>query len=115
MGSRITSKRISKMLEGCFPCAYIMVDNHPFRHDPSHIVTHRIHSSIITFSNHLLNFKCPHKKNGWGTGLHAINLMVIKCFSMCLTYFVNLLLFHVCSFRTFLQCFIVYGTILMNI
>ncbi|KAJ6772110.1 2-SUCCINYL-5-ENOLPYRUVYL-6-HYDROXY-3-CYCLOHEXENE-1-CARBOXYLATE SYNTHASE [Salix koriyanagi] len=46
IGSRITSKRVSQMVEDCFPCTYILVDNHPCRHDPSHFVTHRVQCSI---------------------------------------------------------------------
>ncbi|MBA0738559.1 hypothetical protein Gogos_011896 [Gossypium gossypioides] len=42
IGSRITSNRISQMLEKCFPCSYILVDNHPHRHDPSHFVGQEI-------------------------------------------------------------------------
>lgn len=64
------------MLEECFPCSYILVDSHPFRYDPSHIVTHRIQSGIIKFANHLLKVEHPYERNGWSTYLRAVNLMV---------------------------------------
>ncbi|XP_022776661.1 protein PHYLLO, chloroplastic isoform X3 [Durio zibethinus] len=76
IGSRITSKRISQMLEKCFPCAYILVDNHPCRHDPSHFVTHRIQSSAIEFANILLKAQFPHRSSKWRGDLKALNMMV---------------------------------------
>ncbi|EXB44935.1 Protein PHYLLO [Morus notabilis] len=76
IGSRITSQRVSKMLEGFFPCSYIMVDNHPFRYDPSHIVTHRVQSGIVEFANHLLKVEFTYQRNGWSTYLQVVNLMV---------------------------------------
>lgn len=77
IGSRITSKRIAKMLEECFPCSYIMVDKHPFRHDPSHIVTHRIHSTIVEFADYVLKAEFPHLSKEWSTYLQMLNVMVI--------------------------------------
>ncbi|XP_017971653.1 PREDICTED: protein PHYLLO, chloroplastic isoform X2 [Theobroma cacao] len=76
IGSRITSKRISQMLEKCFPCSYILVDNHPCRHDPSHFVTHRIQSSAIEFANILLKARIPHRSSKWCGYLQALNMMV---------------------------------------
>ncbi|XWS69567.1 hypothetical protein CRYUN_Cryun04dG0190100 [Craigia yunnanensis] len=76
IGSRITSKRISQMLEKCFPCSYILVDNHPCRHDPSHLVTHRIQSSAIEFANILLKAQFPHRSSKWRGYLQALNMMV---------------------------------------
>ncbi|KAM6548265.1 hypothetical protein CsatB_019941 [Cannabis sativa] len=78
IGSRITSKRVSKMLENCSPCSYIMVDNHPFRYDPSHIVTHRIQSSIIKFANYIMQVEFLQKRNKWSSYLHTVNLMVAR-------------------------------------
>ncbi|XP_061990446.1 protein PHYLLO, chloroplastic isoform X1 [Rosa rugosa] len=76
IGSRITSKRIAKMLEESFPCSYIMVDKHPFRHDPSHIVTHRVHSNIFEFADYILKAEFPHLSKEWSTYLQMINAMV---------------------------------------
>ncbi|CAN6675731.1 unnamed protein product [Malus baccata var. baccata] len=78
IGSRITSKRVAKMLEDCFPCSYILVDKHPFRHDPSHIVTHRIQSSIVEFSDCLCKAGLPCMSKEWTTYLQTLNVMVSR-------------------------------------
>ncbi|XP_026381048.1 protein PHYLLO, chloroplastic-like isoform X2 [Papaver somniferum] len=79
IGSRITSKCISKMIEVCAPCPYIVVDKHPFRHDPSHIVTHRIQSSISAFADCLLNVDIPRMMTSkWRDCLQALNTMVAR-------------------------------------
>ncbi|KAK4479848.1 hypothetical protein RD792_015391 [Penstemon davidsonii] len=59
IGSRITGRRISQMIEHCSPCSYIMVDEHPGRHDPSNIMTHRIQSTITQFSDCLIQSCTP--------------------------------------------------------
>ncbi|GFQ05336.1 protein phyllo chloroplastic [Phtheirospermum japonicum] len=38
------------------PCPYIMVDDHPGRHDPSRIITHRVQCTIAEFNDCLI--KC---------------------------------------------------------
>ncbi|XP_022992379.1 protein PHYLLO, chloroplastic isoform X2 [Cucurbita maxima] len=76
MGSRVTSKRVSKMLEDCSPCSYIMVDEHPGRHDPSHIVTHRIQSTVLEFVGCLLKTGFPRNRSKWTATLQALNMMV---------------------------------------
>ncbi|XP_059655618.1 protein PHYLLO, chloroplastic isoform X4 [Cornus florida] len=76
IGSRITSKRISQMLEECFPFSYIMVDKHPNRHDPSHIVTHRIQSTITQFTDCLLKAVIPPIDSRWSNVLRALDMMV---------------------------------------
>ncbi|TYI93765.1 hypothetical protein E1A91_D02G156900v1 [Gossypium mustelinum] len=64
------------MLEKCFPCSYILVDNHPHRHDPSHFVTHRIQSSAIEFANILMKAQIPNRSRKWHYYLQALNMMV---------------------------------------
>lgn len=76
IGGRITSKRITQMLEACCPFSYIMVDKHPYRHDPSHIVTHRIQSTITEFAHYLLKVSFPRKTTRWHTFLQVLNMMV---------------------------------------
>ncbi|PKI64425.1 hypothetical protein CRG98_015150 [Punica granatum] len=73
VGSRITGKRASQMLERCFPCHYIMVDKHPFRHDPSHMITHRIQSSIVGFVDIVLQAQIPSKSSQRNDFLQALN------------------------------------------
>ncbi|TKY49620.1 PHYLLO protein [Spatholobus suberectus] len=76
IGSRITSKRICQILEDCAPFSYIMVDKHPHRHDPSHIVTHRIQTSIFEFVGCLLKAEVPYKRSMWSTSLQLLSKMV---------------------------------------
>ncbi|XP_061353236.1 protein PHYLLO, chloroplastic isoform X2 [Gastrolobium bilobum] len=76
IGSRITSKRICQILEGCAPFSYIMVDKHPFRHDPSHIVTHRIQTTVFDFVGCLLKATVPHTRSMWCTSLQLLSKMV---------------------------------------
>ncbi|KAL2484725.1 Protein PHYLLO [Abeliophyllum distichum] len=75
IGSRITSKRISQMLEHSFPCPYILVDEHPSRHDPSHIVTHRIQSTITQFCDCLIKTCAPRISNKWRGFLRGLDMM----------------------------------------
>ncbi|KAL9420499.1 hypothetical protein AB3S75_038135 [Citrus x aurantiifolia] len=88
IGSRITSKRISQMIEECFPCTYILVDNHPCRHDPSHSVTHRIQSTIVQFVDFLLKVQVPHRSSKWCSFLRALDMMVASeiSFQICADY-----------------------------
>ncbi|XP_056697055.1 protein PHYLLO, chloroplastic isoform X3 [Spinacia oleracea] len=88
VGSRITSKRISEFLEHCFPCSYIMVDKHPCRHDPSHIVTHRIQSTISQFTGGLLKGTFPCSSIKWKSFLQAVNSVVAweLSFQICSEY-----------------------------
>ncbi|XP_065879910.1 protein PHYLLO, chloroplastic isoform X2 [Euphorbia lathyris] len=76
IGSPITSKRISQMLEQCYPCSYILVENHPYRHDPSHIVTHRLDCSILEFVNSLMKAQLPCKSSSWCHFIRALDSMV---------------------------------------
>ncbi|MED6108669.1 hypothetical protein PIB30_026235 [Stylosanthes scabra] len=76
LGSRITSKRVCKILEEHAPFPYIMVDKHPLRHDPSHIVTHRIQATIVNFVGSLLKVEFPHIERIWSTSLQLLSKMV---------------------------------------
>lgn len=90
VGSRITSNRISQMLEKCSPCSYIMVDSHQCRHDPSHIVTHRIESTVVEFSSCLLKATSPNKNSKWSSFLQILNMMVIDPRQWCCIYYMPL-------------------------
>ncbi|KAJ8774552.1 hypothetical protein K2173_016998 [Erythroxylum novogranatense] len=76
IGSRITSKRVSKMLEECYPYSYIMVDNHTSRHDPSHLVTHRVQGSILQFADSLLKIQFPPLSAKWSDFLQSLDMMI---------------------------------------
>eukprot|EP00257_Ricinus_communis_P024903 XP_025012317.1 protein PHYLLO, chloroplastic isoform X2 [Ricinus communis] len=76
IGSRITSKRIFQMLEEHYPFSYILVDNHPCRHDPSHFVTHRVDCSILQFVDSLMKAKLLNRSSEWCGFLSALDRMV---------------------------------------
>ncbi|KAL2905213.1 Protein PHYLLO chloroplastic [Bienertia sinuspersici] len=76
VGSKITSKKVSQFLEHCFPFSYVMVDKHPCRHDPSHMVTHRIQSSISQFTGFLLKSTFQSTSSKWNSFLQVMNAVV---------------------------------------
>ncbi|KAH7688939.1 isochorismate synthase / 2-succinyl-5-enolpyruvyl-6-hydroxy-3-cyclohexene-1-carboxylate synthase / 2-succinyl-6-hydroxy-2,4-cyclohexadiene-1-carboxylate synthase / O-succinylbenzoate synthase protein [Dioscorea alata] len=76
IGSRITSKRIGKMLESCSLHTYVLVDKHPNRYDPSHIVTHRIQSGIPEFVDVLTRINFSRTNRKWGALLKELDMMV---------------------------------------
>ncbi|KAK9114479.1 hypothetical protein Syun_021276 [Stephania yunnanensis] len=82
IGSRMTSKRISQMLVECIPHSYIMVDKHPHRHDPSHIITHRVQSTITEFVGALMNVEFPKTSSKWSCFLQALSMMVAEEISL---------------------------------
>lgn len=77
LGSRITSVRIVQMIEHSLPF-YIMVDGHPRRHDPLHIVTHRIQSKITEFTNCLMKTCTPCLSSTWKSYLQALEMTVCQ-------------------------------------
>lgn len=76
IGSRITSKRVSQLLQDCTPCPYILIDNHCSRHDPSHIITHRIQGQIGQFTNCVVRFCTTNINHQWTSFLRSVNMMV---------------------------------------
>lgn len=78
IGSKFTSKRLGQFFEFCFPHPYILIDKHPCRHDPSHIVTHRIQSTITEFADVLLKTEVPRNPSKWIIFLKAVNMMVAR-------------------------------------
>ncbi|CAE5963485.1 unnamed protein product [Arabidopsis arenosa] len=78
VGSRITSKRVSQVLEKCFPFAYILVDKHPCRHDPSHLVTHRVQSNIVQFADCVLKSRFPWRRSKLHGHLQALESAIAR-------------------------------------
>ncbi|KAF8653016.1 hypothetical protein HU200_062451 [Digitaria exilis] len=76
IGSRITSKRVGMFLETCYPSSYILIDSHPHRHDPSHVVTHRIQASVVEFAASLCRCTFQRKTSRWADILMAVNSVV---------------------------------------
>nr|XP_024385455.1 protein PHYLLO, chloroplastic-like isoform X2 [Physcomitrium patens] len=54
IGGRLTSKRVGTFLGASTPRAYILVEEHPIRADPSHVVTHRVQSNTSALVDSLL-------------------------------------------------------------
>lgn len=50
LGTRVTSKRTCTFLDGLPLQGYVLVDSHPFRHDPSHVLSHRVEMKIAHFA-----------------------------------------------------------------
>ncbi|MFQ5628991.1 MAG: 2-succinyl-5-enolpyruvyl-6-hydroxy-3-cyclohexene-1-carboxylic-acid synthase [bacterium] len=46
VGSRITSKRLRQFLKKLQPSSYVLIANHPYRHDPGHHVSMRLEADI---------------------------------------------------------------------
>ncbi|KAG8059102.1 hypothetical protein GUJ93_ZPchr0002g26083 [Zizania palustris] len=78
IGSRITSKRLGTYLESCFPSSYILIDAHPCRHDPSHVVTHRIQAPISEFAASLCQYNFQRNPSRWMDILMALNSVVLQ-------------------------------------
>uniref|UniRef100_A0A0D9VHL4 Mandelate racemase/muconate lactonizing enzyme C-terminal domain-containing protein n=1 Tax=Leersia perrieri TaxID=77586 RepID=A0A0D9VHL4_9ORYZ len=76
IGSRITSKRVGTYLESCSPTSYILIDAHPCRHDPSHVVTHRIQATIAEFAASLWQCNFQRKTSRWSDILKVLNSAV---------------------------------------
>jgi 2-succinyl-5-enolpyruvyl-6-hydroxy-3-cyclohexene-1-carboxylate synthase len=54
LGDRVVSKPLMRWLEASSPSLYCLVANHPFRHDPQHLVTHRFFLDPFAFCEALL-------------------------------------------------------------
>jgi len=76
IGSRITSKRVGMFLETSFPSSYILIDRHPCRHDPSHVVTHRIQANVAEFAASLCRCTFQRKRSRWTEILTILNSVV---------------------------------------
>ncbi|CAL5021226.1 unnamed protein product [Urochloa decumbens] len=76
IGSRITSNRVGMFLETCFPSSYILIDRHPCRHDPSHVVTHRIQASLVEFAASLCHCNFQRKTSRWTYIMMVLNSVV---------------------------------------
>lgn len=76
IGSRITGRRISQMIEKCSPSSYVLVDDHPGRHDPSHIMTHRIQSTVSQFSDCVIKCCNPDVSKRWKESIQGLDMMV---------------------------------------
>lgn len=76
IGGRLTSKRLLQFLEGALLEQYIMVADHPFRHDPSHRVTTRIEADVPLFCRSLASLLSPHRGHELLEKLRATTLLI---------------------------------------
>jgi 2-succinyl-5-enolpyruvyl-6-hydroxy-3-cyclohexene-1-carboxylate synthase len=59
LGGTFVSKRLLQFVGSVKPENYILVNDHPFRQDPAHIVTHRLQADLSLFRE----FLTPHLSN----------------------------------------------------
>jgi 2-succinyl-5-enolpyruvyl-6-hydroxy-3-cyclohexene-1-carboxylate synthase len=64
IGDQIISKRLSQYLERCAP-SYIHLTDHPRRHDPTHLVTHRFEAVIAPTCAALARKVSPDADTDW--------------------------------------------------
>lgn len=73
VGSRLTSKRLAQFLEVCQPASYILVEEHPFRHDPSHLLTHRVQGSITEFVAQIISCCTPSQSRDYAEQIQLLS------------------------------------------
>lgn len=77
IGGGLISKRVTAFLETSGAKAYIMVEEHPFRSDPSHILTHRVQAGTTGFVAALLKtLPKPSHENAFLHTLRTLNKAV---------------------------------------
>jgi 2-succinyl-5-enolpyruvyl-6-hydroxy-3-cyclohexene-1-carboxylate synthase len=65
LGGRLTSRRLLEYIESSRPKEYIIVDDHPFRHDPSHLATAKIEATIGSFCAALCSHLTKRESTPW--------------------------------------------------
>lgn len=79
LGSRITSKRFLQYLEQHPPTHHIAIIDDPFRHDPTHTISLRIHSSIAHLCELLLLHLEPSLHSDWILPLIKRSQVIDQC------------------------------------
>ncbi len=65
LGGRLTSKLFLQFMEKYSPQEYIMVAEHPYRHDPAHRLTNRLEMSVADFCSRLMEGLSPQIDEDW--------------------------------------------------
>ena len=65
LGGNPVSKRLADYLERSRPLSYLLVNDHPFRQDPSHRVTQRVEAEVGQFCESLLPLLRKREESGW--------------------------------------------------
>ncbi|RMH68633.1 MAG: 2-succinyl-5-enolpyruvyl-6-hydroxy-3-cyclohexene-1-carboxylic-acid synthase [Gemmatimonadetes bacterium] len=77
LGGEFTSKRLAQFLEASPPQHRIVVKPHPFRHDPTHHVTHRIECDLIAFCEHIISRIAPQNDSShWKTQSERVKVIL---------------------------------------
>lgn len=76
-GNRFVSKTLQQWLEKQRLSFYLHVCDHMMRQDPSHLITHRLHTSPQLFAQHLCHSLLPKEGNGrlfkeWNEKCHRV-------------------------------------------
>ncbi len=64
-GERLVSKTLLEWLSSCKPSRYFLVANTHERHDPKHLLTHRLDACPFLFTKLLLPYVEKRSKNSW--------------------------------------------------
>lgn len=78
LGGQPTSKRLAQALSALSDAALISVQEHPFRHDPGHRITHRLQADINRFCALLTGQLAPGATapaGAWGAGLREASAL----------------------------------------
>ncbi|MHB8835660.1 MAG: 2-succinyl-5-enolpyruvyl-6-hydroxy-3-cyclohexene-1-carboxylic-acid synthase [Candidatus Methylomirabilia bacterium] len=78
LGGQPTSKRLTQALSALPDTVVISVQNHPFRHDPAHRITHRLQSNLDRFCALLTGQLAPGATaaaGAWGAGLREASAL----------------------------------------
>ncbi|MEW6411455.1 MAG: 2-succinyl-5-enolpyruvyl-6-hydroxy-3-cyclohexene-1-carboxylic-acid synthase [Candidatus Zixiibacteriota bacterium] len=75
-GGVMTSKRLNQYLSDRGPRNYIHIADHPFRHDPNHVVTHRIQADINAACSGLASTLKPKTAGDLARQLRKANALV---------------------------------------
>ncbi len=65
LGAPFVSKRLLQHLRACQPANWMLVANHPYRHDPAHAVTTRIEMPIDAFCSQATEALAPNSISEW--------------------------------------------------
>ncbi|MGA1845010.1 MAG: 2-succinyl-5-enolpyruvyl-6-hydroxy-3-cyclohexene-1-carboxylic-acid synthase [bacterium] len=76
LGGQPTSKRLLQFLEGSTATRYVVVKDHPFRHDPAHNVSMRIEADLCRFCGDLCPRIRSHVDSDWMRRLRERSLVV---------------------------------------
>ena len=78
LGRPLTSKRYLNFVSMCKPDNYIMIDEHPYRQDPEHILNERYELNIKTFCEQITPILDRKSSSKWSSQINQFDVMVEK-------------------------------------